>query len=286
MGSVQLRVFISHSDDDVEIAKPLITLLRNALNLRSDDIRCSSVDGYRLPAGASTDDILRQEVHDSELLIGLITPSSINSVYVLFELGARWGAGKPMYPLLASGATWEHLEGPLSGINALNCSNASQVIQFAENAAEALGVKIGSASAYVEAVNRLVEASVAWEPAAELGSRQLARDVSGQANAQPTVTHEGPALSEQAQRLLIDASLGRAGQIQMVRSFAGTHVLANTTSFSRSGDRRSVAFWEAVLLELINHALVQDTSGERELFELTHQGFLVANELRASRNSE
>ena len=286
MGSVQLRVFISHSDDDVEIAKPLITLLRNALNLRSDDIRCSSVDGYRLPAGASTDDILRQEVHNSELLIGLITPSSINSVYVLFELGARWGAGKPMYPLLASGATWEHLEGPLSGINALNCSNASQVIQFAENAAEALGVKIGSASAYVEAVNRLVEASVAWEPAAELGSRQLARDVSGQANAQPTVTHEGPALSKEAQCLLIEASKDKAGPLRKIRTAGGTWFRINEKMFGAQPDRRSQALWEAAVLELINHGLVQDPSGNDKRFEMTHKGFRVADELRATRSAD
>ena len=286
MGSVQLRVFISHSDDDVEIAKPLITLLRNALNLRSEDIRCSSVDGYRLPVGASADEALRREVHDAELLIGLITPASITSVYVLFELGARWGARKPMFPLLASGATWEHLEGPLSSINALDCSNRSQVEQFIEDAAKVLKVDSDRPPAYSEVIDQLVAASVAAEPAAELGSRQLARDVSGQANAQPTVTHEGPALSKEARRLLIEASKDNAGRIQMPRRFGGTHVIVNGASFSKLGDRRSVAFWEATLQELINRGLVQDTSGERELFELTHQGFLVADELRASRNSE
>ena len=277
-----MRVFISHSDDDVEIAKPLIALLRSALNLRSDDIRCSSVDGYRLPAGAPTDEILRREVDDAELFIGLITPNSMKSVYVLFELGARWGARKPMFPMLASGATWEHLEGPLSSINALDCSNRSQVEQFIEDAAKALEVHSDRPAAYSAAIGDLVEASAAAAPVAEHISGELVPVAGGHANAQPTVTDEGPALSEEARRLLIEASKDNAGRIQMPRRFGGTHVIVNGTSFSKLGDRRSVAFWEATLQELINRGLVQDTSGERELFELTHQGFLVADELRSS----
>ena len=90
-----MKIFISHSSFDVEFAKLLIDLMRKSLNLRSTDIRCSSVDGYRLPGGVPTDQSLRAEVHDAELVIGLITPNSLKSIYVSFELGARWGATDP-----------------------------------------------------------------------------------------------------------------------------------------------------------------------------------------------
>ena len=281
-----MRVFISHSDDDVEIASLLTSLLRNALYLKPEDIRCSGVDAYRLPAGASTDDILRQEVHDAELLIGLITPNSIMSVYVLFELGARWGAGKAMFPLLASGATWEHLKGPLRSINALDCSNASQVIQFVENAAEALGISAGSASAYVEVVNELVEASVASGPAAVSRAGQASPVKTGQIVAQPAAMPESPALSEQAQCILIEASKDNAGPIRKIHSSGGTQIFTKTESFAEPGDRRSGALWEAAIQELIDHGLVRDPIGSDKMFEMTHEGFLVADELRASRSSE
>lgn len=100
-----IKVFISHSSSDVEIAKGLIDLLQKALHLSSNKIRCTSVDGFRISAGASIDDTLRAEVHDSVVLIGLVTPHSLASAYVIFELGARWGAGRLMIPLLASGVT-------------------------------------------------------------------------------------------------------------------------------------------------------------------------------------
>lgn len=98
-------------------------------------------------------------MHDAELFIALITPYSIQSPYVLFELGARWGAGKDFIPLLASGAGPQHLGGPLSGINALNCSVTSQVHQLVEDSAEILSVKPSAASAYLKPLNALVDTS-------------------------------------------------------------------------------------------------------------------------------
>ena len=123
-----MKVFISHNSKDEELAKILVNLLQKSMRLSSYDIRCSSVDGYRLIGGVAVDETLRIEVHDAELVIGLITPDSLKSLYVAFELGARWGISKPMIPLLASGATSLHFGGPLAGINALDCNNECQVI--------------------------------------------------------------------------------------------------------------------------------------------------------------
>ena len=85
-------VFISHSSADGETAAALVRLLRSALNLTPPDIRCTSVEGYRLPAGAPTDLQLREEIIAAAAMIGLISPGGMSSAYVPFELGARWGA--------------------------------------------------------------------------------------------------------------------------------------------------------------------------------------------------
>src|SRR5207247_750725 len=99
-----ILVMISHSSRDKDLAEVLIELLRTALNLAANQIRCTSVDGYRLPAGVDTHEQLRKEVKSARVLIGLLTPNSSSSSYVLFELGARWGAELPMIPLLAGTA--------------------------------------------------------------------------------------------------------------------------------------------------------------------------------------
>lgn len=155
----ELDVFISHSSRDEEIAKRLITLIRSALNLPSQSIRCTSVDGYRLPTGISTDEMLRQEIYHSKTFIGLLTPNSVASVYVLFELGARWGAQKPLLPLLARGADNTYLKGPLSAINALSCDNPAQLHQFVEDLAGLLGKQTDRPAAYEKFIAEVIEES-------------------------------------------------------------------------------------------------------------------------------
>lgn len=86
-----IKIFISHSAHDASIAASLAELFRTAMRLSKSDIRCTSVDGYRLPAGANTDEQLRREVLEAPVLVGLMSHRSFESAYVLFELGARWG---------------------------------------------------------------------------------------------------------------------------------------------------------------------------------------------------
>jgi len=135
-----VRVFISHSSRDATLAAALADLLRAALRLSSTEIRCTSVDGYRLPAGADTDDTLREEIVTVPVLVGLISDSSIESAYVLFELGARWGTRQPLIPLLAPGVSPGSLRGPLLGLNALSCSSIPQLFQFVTDVGEYLSV--------------------------------------------------------------------------------------------------------------------------------------------------
>ena len=74
-----ILVFISHSSKDADLAFALIELLKAGLALQSGQIRCSSVDGYRLPVGVNTEAKLREEVNAAKVVIGLITPSSLAS---------------------------------------------------------------------------------------------------------------------------------------------------------------------------------------------------------------
>lgn len=139
-------ILISHSSKDVELATALVEFLRAGLLINR--IRCSSVDGYRLPAGVKTEDQLRREVSTAGILIGLITPNSLASAYVMFELGARWGAGGPMIPLLA-GVTPAEIHGPLNSLNHLSGNNDSQLHQLLGDIANALKIPVQRAESYV-----------------------------------------------------------------------------------------------------------------------------------------
>ena len=267
-GSTVMRVFISHSSNDVEVARLLINLLQKALHLRSDEIRCTSVDGYRMHAGVGFDEALRAEVHQAELLIGLITRDSAISAYVLFELGARWGAEKPMIPLLASGATFEHLGGPLAGINALDARERGQVHQLLEDTAEHLGVPLDRSSSYESEIDELVQEAT-----------QLVATV----RQQPTAA-QPLQLSEQARALLLEAARGNSskGMILMVKSFSGLEIRANGKDFVGKGDSRSEAIWKGALQDLLGEELIEDVGGNGTVFVVTNRGYEVADELTKS----
>lgn len=154
-GEPTIRLFISHASTDAPLAGLVVTLLRSALNLPAAAIRCTSVDGYRLPGGADTDEQIRREVLDAEVMIGIISAASLDSLYVAFELGARWGADQHLIPLMAPGVPPSAIRGPLAGKNALRADNASQLHQLVDELGGHLGIKPNSAASYqaeVEAI--------------------------------------------------------------------------------------------------------------------------------------
>jgi hypothetical protein len=154
--SKMIKVFISHSSKDAEVAEKLIQLIRAALNLKVEDIRCTSVNGYRLPGGAKTDAHLQIEIYKCELLIGLVSSDSMNSHYTLFELGARWGAKKPMIPLLIDNKGAGALKGPLSGINALDAYEEAQLMQFVTDSGNVLKIAPEQPSSYHVYIKSLI----------------------------------------------------------------------------------------------------------------------------------
>src|SRR5579859_1660071 len=143
-----IKVFVSHSNRDKDIAEKLTDLLKAAFCFRSAEILCTSVPGHKLPAGADTEEELRAKVLDAGVLIGIITPVSAESSFVLFELGARWGCSRPLIPILAAGFTSDDLREPLKSKNALLGYDQNDVFQLVDNISEILGLRHEPASAY------------------------------------------------------------------------------------------------------------------------------------------
>jgi hypothetical protein len=166
-----LDIFLSHSSRDSELAKALVDLFRCAINIPASRIRCTSVSGFKLDVGADTNEQLRKEAVEARALVGLLTDVSIDSAYVLFELGARWGAKKYLAPLLGAGRGAEILAGPLTGLNALSCTR-EDLFQLVSNVATQLGLSVERPDTYSALVDHVVE--VSSELAAQRGLEDAA----------------------------------------------------------------------------------------------------------------
>lgn len=110
----KINIFVSHSHQDIELANRLVDLLTKALKIDTRTIRCTSVTGYNLSAGDLSTQMLRQNLQDCDVVIGLITTNSLSSAYVLFELGAAWGLGSRLVPIMGPGCELSRVRPPLS----------------------------------------------------------------------------------------------------------------------------------------------------------------------------
>lgn len=154
-----MKVFVSHSSADKPIATAFVELLRAALPLSAKEIRCTSVDGYKLSVGTHSDDQLRQEVFDVETFVALLSPTSIKSIYVLFELGARWGAKGYLAPVMVAGLDPSFLKPPLSAIHAVSATSEGDIHQLLQTLAERLSVECEKPQVYVKALRAFLDAA-------------------------------------------------------------------------------------------------------------------------------
>ncbi len=151
-----IDVFISHSSQDEKLAESLASFIREALSVKPDRIRCTTVSPYRLPGGAHTENQLRAEIAEAKCFLALITPASAVSSWVLIELGARWETNKRLIPLLAKGATEKSIKGPIALVNAHRCDKQAEMEQLIHEMAKEFDDDAPQPSAYRKTLSQLI----------------------------------------------------------------------------------------------------------------------------------
>jgi nucleoside 2-deoxyribosyltransferase len=88
-----VRVFVSHSNADLVFARKLGNLLSQRVNAQvftTED----------LSAGEKWETKLRHELASADVVLALLTPNSVDSSWVLHEIGAAWALGKPIISVI------------------------------------------------------------------------------------------------------------------------------------------------------------------------------------------
>ena len=256
-----IKVFISHATADKPLAAALVDLFRSALELPAEAIRCTSVAGYCLPGGTNVDEQLRREVRDANAFIGIISYQSLRSPYVLFELGARWGATLHLISLLAPDLGPDVLAGPLSGMHALK-TDRDGLTQLIEDLGRQLHLDQTAPTTYQRQIDRVLNIPAAAHPD----------------TLTPHVEGYTPGLSPAAHELLIAAVNDQEnGAILVTDSFDGLSISVGDRQFVETGSRRSKAKWESAIEELQQAGFIKAPVGDGSLLEITDAGFQVAD---------
>lgn len=149
-----IKIFISHSSHDSLLAELFVNLLREATNLPPKNIRCTSVEGYKLKGGSNINEVLKDEVLNAEIFIALLSKASLQSTYVIFELGARWSTNKRLIPILAPNISPEELTPPLSALHS-HCCNSSEIHQLLSEISQELDLTLNSPALYQKNIEKI-----------------------------------------------------------------------------------------------------------------------------------
>jgi predicted nucleotide-binding protein len=86
------KIFISYSSEDRKYAE------RIAKKLEKADVTVWT--DSKIPAGVEWAKVIQKSLNESSLVIVLVSDSWINSEWAAFELGAAYGKGKKIVPIL------------------------------------------------------------------------------------------------------------------------------------------------------------------------------------------
>jgi hypothetical protein len=92
-GKQSIRVFVSYSMKDRDYANELLNYLAQQPNI-------NVFTANNLSAGGRWQSVIRQELSKSDYFLVLLSPASINSKWVQFELGLAWGLDKAIIPII------------------------------------------------------------------------------------------------------------------------------------------------------------------------------------------
>ena len=152
------RIFVSHAAADEKLASALVDCILGTMVIDDEELRCTSVLGHKLPVGSDFAATLLEDIGESSAVVGLITKNSIGSSWVLFELGATWGAKKNLKPLVTDEVELKNLPGPLSGRHVARLSSRGDLNQFLEELASLVGAKRRPAAKNLAPIDSLIAA--------------------------------------------------------------------------------------------------------------------------------
>ncbi len=122
-----MKVFISHSSEDKELVMLFVNLLTQGFHIDNNEIFCTSMDNS-LRIGEDFIKSIKEELHDSEIVIFIITPNYIASKFCIMEMGAAWAFKNNIVPIIVPPLDFSVLnDTPMKSIQALILNDGEEL---------------------------------------------------------------------------------------------------------------------------------------------------------------
>jgi len=160
-------IFVSHKESDADVAGALVQFLRSCIDIPENKIRCTSVPGYQLPFGTTVSGQLKKDLDSSNAVFVLLTSASLQSPWVLFELGASWALGKVIVPILGAGVSLSDLPGPLKEYQAIRADDTNAAARLRDaitQVSQELEINEKGGGGAQKALDTLLDVLRSWKP--------------------------------------------------------------------------------------------------------------------------
>lgn len=254
-----LDIFISHSSKDAIIVEQFIELLVKALKIDESKIRCTSVPGYKLPSGVKVDLTLKNEISTSKIFIGFITAKSLESFYVLFELGARWGSEKPFKLITSDASNFKLMQPPLSNHHTVCISNRQELYQILEEIQKELSYNSYKSSSIAKEVEKLLTT--------------IAINNKVDNTPVPNMKSEKSDFTKIEVEILRSAYENGDGKIRIHSRMGVITIQSGLKVLLESDIHKEIQKYKSALEILVNKGYLQSLNGSEKRFELTGKAY-------------
>jgi hypothetical protein len=126
------RIFISHSSKDRKYVAEIIELLET-IGVKSNEIFCSSFEGYGIALGEDFLETLKKELNNDILVIFILSNNFYKSPISLCEMGATWVKTNVHIPILIPPFSFEKIKGVIKNTQGIKLDESLQLNLLKEN---------------------------------------------------------------------------------------------------------------------------------------------------------
>jgi len=135
------EIFISHASKDKPIVKAFVEqILRLGLELKTDHIFCTSLEGMDIRNGTDFRSQIQTALNSAKLVILIITPNYKASEVCQNEMGAAWASGKRVIPFIVEPINYKTVGVLMEPLQIPKLSDATALSKLKDDIAQELGI--------------------------------------------------------------------------------------------------------------------------------------------------
>ncbi|HAS6359528.1 TPA: TIR domain-containing protein [Vibrio vulnificus] len=125
------KIFISHASKDAEVVEEIIELLE-AIGVESNQIFCTSFEGYGIELGENFLDAIKNELSSDSMVLFVLSENFYASPVCMCEMGAAWVLSKEHIPLVVPPLSYSDIKGVLPLTQGMVLTDTMKLNSFKE----------------------------------------------------------------------------------------------------------------------------------------------------------